>query len=61
MINTFDLMFHYLNSYMRYCNTLKELNQLDDRDLADIGLSRSDIPFVAWQAWSRDLGPIGTY
>lgn len=29
--------------------TIKELNNLSDRDLDDIGISRSDIPYIAKQ------------
>lgn len=29
--------------------TIKELNNLSDRDLDDIGISRADIPYVAKQ------------
>jgi uncharacterized protein YjiS (DUF1127 family) len=36
--------------YRRYNKSLKELNRLGDRELADIGISRSEIPRVAWQA-----------
>jgi uncharacterized protein YjiS (DUF1127 family) len=37
-----------IRAWRRYHQSLNELNRLDDRDLADIGLSRSDIPRVAW-------------
>jgi uncharacterized protein YjiS (DUF1127 family) len=36
--------------WRRYHAGVKELSRLDDRELADIGVSRSDIPSVAWQA-----------
>ncbi len=54
MINPFDVMLQYMKGYLRYHNTVKALNQLEDQDLADIGLARNDIPFVAWQACSCD-------
>jgi uncharacterized protein YjiS (DUF1127 family) len=38
-----------------YYNTVAELYALSDRDLADIGISRSDIPAVARQA-TRSTG-----
>lgn len=34
-------------AWRRYNASLNELNRLGDRELADIGLSRSDIPRVA--------------
>ena len=36
--------------WRRYNDSLRELYQLGDRELADIGISRSDIPRVAWDA-----------
>ena len=33
----------------RYNASLRELNQLGVRELSDIGISRSDIPRVAWE------------
>ena len=38
----------FLQSWRRYNASLRELSQLGDRELADIGISRSDIPRVAW-------------
>ena len=38
-----------LRSWRRYNSSLRELNQLGDRELSDIGISRSDIPRVAWE------------
>ena len=34
----------------RYNQSLRELQSLGDRELADIGISRSDIQRVAWTA-----------
>jgi uncharacterized protein YjiS (DUF1127 family) len=39
-----------LRAWRRYNASLNELNRLGDRELADIGLSRSDIPRVAWES-----------
>jgi uncharacterized protein YjiS (DUF1127 family) len=44
---------NFLQSWRRYNASLNELNQLGDRELADIGISRSDIPRVAWDSASR--------
>jgi uncharacterized protein YjiS (DUF1127 family) len=35
--------------WRRYNESLRELNRLGDRELADIGISRGDIPRVAWE------------
>lgn len=40
----------FLQSWRRYNASLRELSQLGDRELSDIGISRSDIPRVAWEA-----------
>jgi uncharacterized protein YjiS (DUF1127 family) len=40
----------FLQSWRRYNASLHELSRLDDRELSDIGISRSDIPRVAWEA-----------
>jgi uncharacterized protein YjiS (DUF1127 family) len=42
-----------LRSWRRYNASLRELNQLGDRELSDIGISRSDIPRVAWENAER--------
>jgi uncharacterized protein YjiS (DUF1127 family) len=44
---------HLVRAYQqwkRYNNSLRELNRLGDREQADIGISRGDIPRVAWEA-----------
>ena len=42
-----------LIAWKRYNASLNELNQLGDRELADIGISRSDIPRIAWESANR--------
>ena len=37
----------------RYDASLRELNSLGDRELADIGLARSDIERTAWETARR--------
>jgi uncharacterized protein YjiS (DUF1127 family) len=47
---------HILSTYQqwrRYSRSLAELNRLGDRELADIGISRGDIPRVAWENSER--------
>ena len=43
-----------IHSWKRYNQSLSELSRLGDRELADIGISRSDIPRVAWNAAHQD-------
>ena len=40
-----------LKNWRRYNETVRELNNLDRRQLSDIGISRSDIERVARQAF----------
>jgi len=35
-------------SWRNYERSMSELTRLDDRELADIGISRAEIPAVAW-------------
>jgi uncharacterized protein YjiS (DUF1127 family) len=39
-----------LRRWRRYNKSLRELSRLGDRELADIGITRGDIPMVAWEA-----------
>jgi uncharacterized protein YjiS (DUF1127 family) len=44
---------HLISAYRqwrRYNQSFNELNRLGDRELADIGITRGDIPRVAWNA-----------
>lgn len=43
----------YFERRARVTRTIKELNSLTDRELADIGLYRSQIYEVALQEWKR--------
>ena len=47
------LIVRLFREWKRYNRSLSELNRLGDRELADIGISRSDIPRVAWNAAQR--------
>ena len=38
-----------VRSWWRYNESVRELGRLNDRELADIGISRSEIAAVAWQ------------
>jgi len=43
----------YIQAWRNYYRNIEELSQLNDRDLADMGLSRSDIYRVANEAFSH--------
>ncbi len=38
----------FLRAWRRYRQGVRELSRLEDRELADIGITRSEIPMVAW-------------
>ena len=38
------------NTWRQYRNTAAELNRLSQRELADLGISRADIPALARQS-----------
>ena len=38
-----------LRAWWRYNESVRELSGLGDRELADIGIARSEIPAIAWQ------------
>ncbi len=40
-------------AWRRYEASLRELSRLGDRELADIGVTRSDIPRIAWESAQR--------
>jgi len=42
-----------IREWKRYNQSMTELSRLGDRELADIGISRSDIPRVAWTSAHR--------
>ncbi len=46
----FDALRARFGAWRLYRRTLSELNQLSDRELADLGLSRSALQSVAWHA-----------
>jgi len=39
----------FLHAWKRYGVAVQELASLNDRELADIGITRSDIPRLAWE------------
>ncbi|WP_420405987.1 DUF1127 domain-containing protein [Nisaea sp.] len=52
-------MFTKLINRLRISRTMAELNELDDRMLADIGLYRSDIAHVARKLAAATTEPVG--
>ena len=43
----------YLKVRSHYSKTVNELSRLNNRDLADLGISRSDIERIAWRSAMR--------
>ena len=43
----------FIQSWKNYNSALRELSVLTDRELADVGISRSDIPRDAWEQATR--------
>ena len=41
-------LLHLFRAWRRYDASVQELYSLGDRELADIGITRSDIPRIAW-------------
>ena len=46
MLNV-DRIAKRLRNWSRYRTTVRELSQLSDRDLSDLGIARGDIRFIA--------------
>jgi uncharacterized protein YjiS (DUF1127 family) len=46
----FASIVRFIRQYRNYNHSINELSRLGDRELADIGISRSDIHRVAWSA-----------
>lgn len=44
----FSSIFRRFRDWKRYGAAMQELSQLSDRELADIGITRADIPRIAW-------------
>jgi uncharacterized protein YjiS (DUF1127 family) len=44
----FFAIVRFVQTWKRYNASLRELSQLGNRELADIGITRSDIARVAW-------------
>ena len=44
---------HLFRAWRRYNVSVRELSRLSDRELADIGLNRSEISSIAWKSAQR--------
>ncbi len=55
----FAAIVRFIREWKRYNQALNELSQLGDRELADIGISRSDNPRIAWDACAWKLATAG--
>jgi uncharacterized protein YjiS (DUF1127 family) len=53
MQNIFNYLAKQVEDTRRYYKAMDELNRLSDRELADIGLYRGEIPMVALTALNR--------
>ncbi|HEX4044004.1 MAG TPA: DUF1127 domain-containing protein [Xanthobacteraceae bacterium] len=45
----FTSIVRFLHAWKRYGVAMDELAHLSDRELADIGITRADIPRIAWE------------
>lgn len=46
-------IFRFLRQWRAYDTSVRELSRLGDRELADIGISRSEIARIAWENAER--------
>jgi uncharacterized protein YjiS (DUF1127 family) len=53
MQNIFNYLVQRVEETRKYYKAIEELSQLSDRELADIGLYRGDIPMVALTTLNR--------
>ena len=49
----FISLLHHFHAWWRYEITMRELWELHDRELADFGIARKDIPRVSWESSRR--------
>jgi uncharacterized protein YjiS (DUF1127 family) len=47
------MMIGYINDWLRYYETIRELSRLTDRELKDIGMTRGEIVYEAYNQWIR--------
>ena len=51
MFNYCNYIVYNLRTYVRYINTVTELNNLSDEDLEILGLTRGEIPIAAYKTY----------
>lgn len=47
IFSLFSIISKYIKKHLEYRQTVYELNRLSNRDLADLGIHRCDIEFIA--------------
>ena len=53
-MNWLQRYFNYLKTWRKHRKVIKELNALDDKTLADIGINRCDIDSLIWLQEDKD-------
>lgn len=53
-MNWLQRYFNYLKTWRKHRKVIKELNALDDKTLADIGINRCDIDRLIWLQEDKD-------
>ena len=53
-MNWLQRYFNYLKTWRKHRKIIKELNALDDKTLADIGINRCDIDRLIWLQEDKD-------
>lgn len=53
VVRFFENQIQKYNERQMYKKTVRELSKMSDKDLADIGVNRYDIPFIARGEWRR--------
>jgi uncharacterized protein YjiS (DUF1127 family) len=54
-LNIFSRYINYLKTWREHRETIKQLNQLTDTELADIGITRCDIDRLIWLEEDKTL------
>jgi uncharacterized protein YjiS (DUF1127 family) len=54
-LNIFSRYINYLKTWREHRETIKQLNQLTDKELADIGITRCDIDRLIWLEEDKTL------
>lgn len=47
-MNIFKRYYYYLRTWRQHRNVIKQLNELSDHELEDIGINRGDIDRLVW-------------